>query len=86
MEAAALCVDDPVRQRYVTLVCFEGYGYLLAYQRPNTLAARLELEESWGGEAALVAAVEEYGKSCDQITLSIYPFPFNSTHSPPPVW
>ena len=65
MEAAALCVDDPVRQRYVTLWCFVAYGFLLAYQRPNTLVARLELEESWGGEAALVAAVEEYGTSCE---------------------
>ena len=63
MEAAELCVDDPVRQRYVTTLCFMNYGFLLACQRPNTLAARLELEESWGGEAALVAAVEEYGTS-----------------------
>ena len=65
MEAAELCVDDPVRQRYVTMLCFLIYEHLLAYQRPNTLAARLELEESWGGEAALVAAVEEYGTSCE---------------------
>ena len=68
MEAAALCVDDPVRQRFVTLWCFLAYGFLptpLQRQRPNTLATRLELEESWGGEAALVAAVEEYGKSCE---------------------
>ena len=65
MEAAALCVDDPVRQRFVTLACFLEYGLLLACQRPNTLAARLELEESWGGEAALVSAVEEYGTSCE---------------------
>ena len=64
MEAAELCVDDPVRQRFLTLGCSAVYGMLLACQRPNTLAARLELEESWGGEAALVAAVEEYGTSC----------------------
>ena len=47
------------------------YGFLLAYQRPSTLAARLCLEESWGGEAALVAAVEEYGKSCSPVNKSL---------------
>ena len=60
MEAAALCVDDPVRQRFLTLGCFCAYGFLLAYQRPNTLVARLELEESWGGASALISAVDAY--------------------------
>ena len=59
MEAGEL-TDDPVRKRLVQLAVFHHYAFHLAWQRPSTLATRLELEESWGGEAALVAAVEDY--------------------------
>ena len=59
MEAAALS-SDPVRQRYAVIYSFLNYGYFLASQRPSTLAARLELEESWGGASALISAVDAY--------------------------
>ena len=59
MEAADLTAD-PVRKRYATLYCFLVHGYFLPWSRPSTLAARRELEESWGGEASLVAAIEDY--------------------------
>ena len=61
LEALALA-DTPEKQRIVRLCMFIPYGYFVAWNRPSTLAARIELEELWGGEASLVEAMEEDGR------------------------
>jgi len=59
LEALALA-DTPEKQRLVRMCLFVPYSYFVAWNRPSTLAARIELEELWGGEAKLVEAMEEY--------------------------
>ena len=52
-------------KRFVTLIHFNNYGMFFAITRASTLSARLEVEASFDGEAAIVAAVEEYRYSVD---------------------
>ena len=55
---AKLLTQDPIQKRYVTLGAFHLYGmYGFSVQ---TKAACIELEESFGGEAGLTQAMEEY--------------------------
>ena len=52
-------------QRAATFGQFGGIGYLFATTRASTLSTWLEVEASFGGEAALVAAVEGYRYNVD---------------------
>ena len=64
MEAAAL-TDDLVRKRYAVFWAFNCLGFCVASMHPSTLAAQLDCQESLGGEAALVDAVENYDRNVD---------------------
>ena len=55
---AKLLTQDPIKQRYIPLRTFHlygAYGFLV-----ENKTAFVELEESYGGEAALTQAIEEY--------------------------
>ena len=64
-EAAELA-SNAAEKRYCTLFQFQAHGcapFILT--RASTLPQRLEAEASWGGEAALVAAIEGYEYDID---------------------
>ena len=54
-----LLTQDPIKKRFVTLLTFQVYGQL-CFSGHHTKSARIELEESYGGEVALTQAIEGY--------------------------
>lgn len=52
-------------KRYVKFANFGHSGFFIALTRPSTLSEFLAVEASFGGEAALVAAIEGYSYDVD---------------------
>ena len=61
---ANLLTQDPIKNRMGTLYTFHFYG-MFSFLAQNKTAS-VELEESFGGEAALTQAIEEYDFHVDE--------------------